>query len=217
MLGLTLVRWGAVAVSQLDLRTVARPILTALAAELGEICHMGVMDWQDMKVAYIDKIESARAIPVRSQVGSHMDAHSTALGKLLLAHATLNDQMRFLRSESLVAHTPNTITDTDRLFRELVRIRSVGYAVDREENEPGILCVAAPVRDFRGAVIAAVSATGLMDVSPEHVEKKVKRAREAAGQISHAMGAPDDETVQAGVAAEDLEAAGIRPLDQLER
>ena len=124
-----------------------------------------------------------------------MDAHSTALGKLLLANATLNDQMRFLRKEPLAAHTPNTITDPDVLFRELVRIRAVGYAVDREENEPGILCAGAPVRDFRGAVIAAVSATELLDVSEAHVERKLRLIQEAARQISYAMGAPGGESI----------------------
>ncbi len=216
-LGLALVRWGAVAVGQLDLRTVARPVLTALAQELGETCHMGVMDWQDMKVAYIDKIGSPRAIPVRSQVGSHMDAHSTALGKVLLAHATLNDQMRFLRREPLAAHTPHTITDTDRLFREFVHVRSVGFAVDRGENEGGILCVAAPVRDFRGAVIAAVSTTGPMDVSAEYLDRKVELTHQAARQISHAMGAPEDERRRAPDAAGELEAAGVGPWDPVKR
>ncbi|MGH8546252.1 MAG: IclR family transcriptional regulator [Gammaproteobacteria bacterium] len=156
-LTLKLFEIGSTAVSQLGIKDVAKPHLEAVRNLSGETAHLAVMD--DDGVFYIDKIESTQSIRMYSYIGSRAPIHCTAVGKALLAHQSDERLDKFL-SPGLKAYTQNTILNKDKLVEELRKIRKQGYALDNEELEIGLFCIAAPVRNHLGEVIAAISISG---------------------------------------------------------
>ena len=148
---------GGVAVNQLEIKQVARPYLEKLRDLSGEAAHLAVMDEEG--VFYIDKIESAQSIRMYSYIGGRAPIHCTAVGKVLLAHQPAEKIQRvFLRERK--QYTSHTILDKAKLAEEFKKIRRHGFALDNEELEIGLFCVAAPIRNYSGSVIAAVSISG---------------------------------------------------------
>jgi IclR family transcriptional regulator, KDG regulon repressor len=145
---------GSHALDALDLPARAMPALEALGAATEETVHLAVLDGAD--VIFIGKVESPRPLRLYSQVGRRCPAHCTAVGKVLLAAAAPN-QRAPAAARPLKRYTGKTITSPAALGRELEDVRRRGYATDDEEFEDGIRCIAAPVCDYRGRVIAAVS------------------------------------------------------------
>jgi IclR family transcriptional regulator, KDG regulon repressor len=156
-LTLKLFEIGSTAVSQLGIKDVAKPHLEAVRKLSGETAHLAVMD--EDGVFYIDKIESTQSIRMYSYVGSRAPIHCTAVGKVLLAYQSEERIENFLSPE-LKPYTQNTILSKDKLREELRKIRKQGYALDNEELEIGLFCIASPVRNHLGEVIAAVSISG---------------------------------------------------------
>jgi IclR family transcriptional regulator, acetate operon repressor len=139
------------------------PALRELAERYGETAHYAVL--QGDEVVYRAKVDSPQGgVRLTSEVGGRNPAYRTAVGKLLLAFA-VSDQDALVERVGpgpFEARTPKTITDIDALWAELVRTRSRGYAVDDQENELGVNCVAVPVRiEPRSAPIGAVSVSAL--------------------------------------------------------
>src|SRR5262245_17675780 len=155
-LTLKLFELGSTAVSQLGIKDVAKPHLEAVRNLSGETAHLAVMD--DDGVFYIDKIESTQSIRMYSYIGSRAPIHCTAVGKVLLAYQSEERIENFLAQ--LKPYTQNTILRKDKLMEELRKIRKQGYALDNEELEIGLFCIASPVRNHLGEVIAAVSISG---------------------------------------------------------
>jgi DNA-binding IclR family transcriptional regulator len=156
-LGLKLFELGQVVHANMDLRTIAMPHLRSLAEKYQETAHLAVLSKGE--VVYIDKVDSPRSIRIISQVGGRNPAHCTGVGKVLLAGLQGEEQVRMI-SGKLRRFTPNTITDPDKLELHLEQVRLNGYAQDQEEIEIGLSCVAAPIKNHRGAVIAAISVSG---------------------------------------------------------
>lgn len=152
----TLVLGGAFLAS-LDIRQVARGELEVLMSATGETVHLVVYDRPD--VVYVDKVDSPSTVRMVSRIGSRMPAYSTAVGKTFLAHATAEEVAAAL-AHGMPRRTGRTITSRRAMATELKRVRRAGYAVDNQENEDDIVCVAAPVRDHTGAVVSAVSVSG---------------------------------------------------------
>ncbi len=122
------------------------PVLTTLTERYGETAHYAVLDGHT--VVYRAKVDpAAGALRLTSTVGGRNPAHSTAVGKLLLAHALPDDDAvtAWVGEQPLAQRTPHTLTSAKALATELRKIRADGYAVDDEENEPGIVCLAVPV------------------------------------------------------------------------
>ncbi|MYU10939.1 helix-turn-helix domain-containing protein [Streptomyces sp. SID8361] len=156
-LGLRVFELGQLVPRQRGLRDAARPHLEDLHRTFGETVHLAVLQGAD--VVYLDKLTS-RITPVApSRIGGRMPAHATALGKALLAHADPQVRDAVLASP-LERRTPRTIVMRGLLARELGRVRTEGIACEYEESAPGLVCVAHPVRDDSGRVIAAVSVSG---------------------------------------------------------
>lgn len=153
-LGGALVRLGHRAVGSLDLRAQARPVLDALHQQFNETVNLGV--FVNDLVSYVDMVESDHGLRMAAQVGATDEMHSSSLGKAILSFLPEVDRERIL-SKPLERHTPRTITNPDILRVELARIRQVGSAEDRGENESGARCVGAPIFDYRGQVMGAVS------------------------------------------------------------
>ncbi len=148
---------GSRALDHLDLHSAARPIAEELAEELGETVHMGVLEGDS--AVYVLKIESKYTIRMFSRVGRRIPLYCTSIGKTLLAFMPETEREALLRELDLVAFTPRTIKDRAALDVELARIRAEGLAHDDEEHEEGIRCIGAPVFDYSGGIVAALSAS----------------------------------------------------------
>ncbi|MEV0632158.1 IclR family transcriptional regulator [Nonomuraea wenchangensis] len=151
----------------MDLRTLIRPLLLSVSEEFAETVHMATLDGGE--VVYVDKVEAVRSITMTSVIGGRNAAHCTGVGKALLAwtHPTEEAIKEWAeRYGPLAARTRNTITNPAKLATHLDQVRRQGYALDLEENEPGVRCVAVPVFMGRTTPVAAVSVTALKDRMP---------------------------------------------------
>lgn len=185
-LSLRLFQIGSAALSRLDLPARAMPALEALGAAVQETAHLAVLEGDD--VVFIGKVESPRPLRLHSQVGRRAPAHCTALGKVLLAYTTASRRTRILRGP-IARYTPQTITAPEALARALEEVRRRGYALDDQEFEEGIRCVAAPVRDYTGNVIAALSVSApAVQLPRSRVAAMAEAVIAAAQQVSNSLG-----------------------------
>lgn len=130
-------------------------ILQRLSEKLAETINLAVLVGRE--VMYIERIESAWPLNINFQPGSRVPVHCTANGKLLLAFAPRRHRERLLNSIELRPYTRNTMVDGARLLRELQEIRRQGYSEDNEEFLAGVCCLAVPVKDRRGRVVAGLA------------------------------------------------------------
>lgn len=155
-LGWRLVTLSETLLTTTELRKEARPVLEELAARYQETIHLAVLD--DTQAVYVDKLEGRQAVRVElTSLGARLYAHCSALGKILLAYSPEEEVKRIIQTSGLPRFTPNTIIDEEELFQVLGKIRKQGYAYDLEEILPDLCCVGAPVYNYTGQVIAAVS------------------------------------------------------------
>lgn len=156
--GLRVVRWAHTAWTQSALAPIARPMLDQLSAELGETVHLAQL--VQGQVLYVDKRNAAQPIDMFSQAGKIGPAYCTGVGKAMLAYLPEPERREALTLQAYHRFTAETLTTEADLDAELSAIRARGYAFDREEHEPGIICVAAPVLSTQGRVLGALSITG---------------------------------------------------------
>jgi IclR family transcriptional regulator, KDG regulon repressor len=142
----------------IDLRAEAKPFLQELEKKTNEVIHLVVYDQGE--VVYIEKLEGNETLRTHSKVGKRAPMHCTSVGKAILAHLPENDVRAIIERKGMPYHTDHTLISMEALLEELNRIRRRGYALDLEENEYGITCIAAPVFDHLGNVAAAVSISG---------------------------------------------------------
>ncbi|CAM3656481.1 IclR family transcriptional regulator [Cytobacillus oceanisediminis] len=142
----------------IDLRAEARPFLQELENETNEVIHLVVYDQGE--VVYIEKLEGNETLRMHSKVGKRAPMHCTSVGKAILAHLPSSVVLDILERKGMPVHTDKTITDKEEFLKELSQVRQKGYALDLEENEYGITCIAVPIFDHLGKVIAAVSISG---------------------------------------------------------
>ena len=135
-----------------------RPILDRLAHKCGETVHLAML--RHNEIIYLDKIDSQHLLRMHSSVGGMMPAHSTGLGKILLAQLPWRDIEQIYPEEELPIFTQHTISSRSMLRKVLPAIKKNGYCYDQEESEAGISCIAVPVYDQSGSVICAISVTG---------------------------------------------------------
>jgi DNA-binding IclR family transcriptional regulator len=155
-LGWRLVTMSETLLFTTELRKESRPVLEELAAQYQETVHLAVLD--DTQVVYVDKLEGKQAVRVElTSLGARLYAHCSALGKVLLAYRSEGEVKRIIEEAGLPRFTPNTITNEDELFQTLAKIRKQGYAYDLEEILPDLCCVGAPIYNYTGQVIAAIS------------------------------------------------------------
>lgn len=135
----------------------ARPYMEALAKQAGETAHLAI--YKNNKVYFLDKVVGRHDLQINSQVGSEKALHCTGLGKVMLAFAEPNYKA-IIQKSKLSQVTKHTITDTKKLTSEVEQIKEQGFALDLEENEIGLVCVAVPVFNKRSEFIAAISTSG---------------------------------------------------------
>jgi DNA-binding IclR family transcriptional regulator len=139
----------------MDLHAAAGPVLAQLRDQTGESAQVGVLD--GFEVVYVDRLESAHSLRLFTETGRRVPVHCTSSGKVLMAHRPEPDREKYLANAELTALTPASITDADQLRDELVAVRARGWAQSVNERENGVASIAAPVRDARGDVVAAIS------------------------------------------------------------
>jgi IclR family KDG regulon transcriptional repressor len=193
-LGFKLVDLGNLMLDQLDLRNEARPHLIHLAENVQETVHLVIRDTDE--VLYIDKVDlypRRAGLQMVSRLGARTPMHCCSVGKVLLADLPAEEFETIIRSRGLPQKTRNTITDRDRLREHLAQVRATGYAVDDEENEEGVRCVAAPIRNKEGRIIAAMSISGPTARLPlEHIQTTLKdEVCKTALNISRQLGFKD--------------------------
>ena len=190
-LGFRLVELGQAVLEQIDLRKVAEPFLNQLADLVQETVHLVIFDQGD--IVYLDKVERVsdpKSLRMVSRIGMRTFAHCTAVGKVLLAYLPDSERAEIIAHKGLPRMTKNTIVNVGQLNKHLADVRAQGYAADDEENEEGVRCVGAPIRNDRGEVIAAVSISGpavRMTVKKIHNELKTQVMKTAL-EISKGLG-----------------------------
>jgi DNA-binding IclR family transcriptional regulator len=141
-----------------DLRQLALPFMQRLHAQFNETVNLAILDRGE--VLYIEMLESSHPFRMAAAVGSRSPWHSTALGKAMVAYLPEEERRPLLQAERLVRLTERTLTDRERLARELERVRRQGYAVDEGETERGAACIGAPILNREGRPVAALSLSG---------------------------------------------------------
>jgi DNA-binding IclR family transcriptional regulator len=170
-----------------SLRSQAEEFVELLATRTGETASIGILDSDE--VLYIAIANGQRELGIQSAIGTRHPLHCTALGKVLLSGLSWPQARSLLAGRELTRMTENTIVDLDRWQTELATVATCGYAIDSEERILGVRCVAAPVRDHSGSIVAALSASGpAIRVSDVSLENLVSAVQELATQFSRVLG-----------------------------
>src|SRR5271154_5980168 len=186
-LGLRLYDLGCQALDHLNIRDEARPLMTRVALEVGETVHLALLDRSE--VLYIERAESQRSLAMGSKLGARNPVYCTALGKAILANISEAEVEQILSTCRMEARTRNTITNVLALKRELEKIRERGYAIDNEEIEDGVRCIAAPILNARSRAVAAVSVSGPSSrITPARLQLIGKTMVKVARELSTRLG-----------------------------
>ena len=189
-LGLKLLELGMARYHQMDLVREATPYLKELVNQCNETVHLGVLE--EGEVLYLAKEESSQTIRMISYVGKRASLHCTALGKILLAYMSEEGRKKILEDRELPRLTENTITDKEELEKELNEVKEQGFALDREENERDVRCIAVPIMNYKGKVIAAISISSPIFRINKDVQNNLKEAlMEISRKISKRLGYND--------------------------
>jgi len=156
--GLRIVEISRAVLDRLELRTVAKLYLKQLQKLTGESAHLAVL--RGDQAVYIDQENSSAALNVNTEIGRTAPLHCTALGKALIAYLEPEELDRTLGPAPWKKFTPRTMVTRQELDTHLASIREQGFALDDEELNSSVRCLAVPVRDFRGKVVAAVGISG---------------------------------------------------------
>ncbi len=185
-LGLKIFELGSIVLKNFDFREVVFPFITELSKRSGETVHLGVLDNQ--QVVSIESVESNQTLRISMPVGKRVYLHSTGVGKAILASLSDEEIKEIVRQKGLPHFTQNTIIDADKLLKEIQTIRTRGYAIDNEENEPGVRCIAAPVVDPNQRLVASISVSGpSVRVSRKRIPELSSMVIEASKKIAEAL------------------------------
>jgi DNA-binding IclR family transcriptional regulator len=177
---------------EIQLLKMAKPFLVDMAKQTGETSHLAMFERGEVIV--VGKIDGASPVGVTERVGYPRPAHCTAIGKVLLASLPEAELKVVLSTIELRPMTPRTITAIPSFQQELERVRVQGYAVDDEEFAQGLRCLAAPVRNFTGNVVAAIGISGpVWRVSLDRVAQLTEFVRAAAHRMSQQLGCPGEQ------------------------
>ncbi|MDR1999943.1 MAG: IclR family transcriptional regulator, partial [Zoogloeaceae bacterium] len=155
-LGIRLLELGNLVKSRINIRESAMPQMQALHEKIGESVNLGVR--QGDEIVYVERTSSGRSsVRVVHLVGARAPLHVTSAGKLYLAECSRDELREYARRTGLPGLTPTSITTLPALEKEVERVRRHGVSYDNEEIEQGLRCVAAPIRDDTGALVAGLS------------------------------------------------------------
>ena len=188
-IGRPLFALAANALDEIEMMSLATPVLEALSRETGESAHFSVR--MGDAVVVLARTSGPGAFQLADRVGVVRPAYCTALGKVMLAALTAEQFESYIARAELTAQTPNTITTVDRLRREIAEVRRTGVGIDDGEFDPEARCVALPVRDFTGQVVGAIGISGpVWRLSIDTLHKRARVVHVAADKLSAEFGYP---------------------------
>lgn len=186
-IGYKLIETASLHINNLELLTEAKPFLSDIMRDLDLTVHLGILD--GCEVVYLEKMDTHPNARFYTQVGCHSPAYCSSIGKCLLACLSGDELEEKLYQCDFKEHTKNTLTNIQELKRYLKIVRKQGWAMDNEEYQLGHRCIGAPVFDYRGLPIAAISASGsISQLSDDKLEHVIKTVKHAAANISRRMG-----------------------------
>ncbi len=195
-LGLKIIELAGNILGKMEVREIARPVLQELVQTTKETVHLGVLNkdgGSGGEIIYIDKVDGPEPVGLRTSVGKTLPVYVTALGKAITAFLPEDELEEVVDQQSFERQTHNTITSRQEFLECLQTVRARGYATDNEENRLTASCIAAPIFDIRGRVIAAISISGpLFRLSPKRMETLVVPLKSAAAEISKGLGCQAD-------------------------
>jgi DNA-binding IclR family transcriptional regulator len=196
--GWRIVELGETLRATVNVRTIAYPFLERLVEEYGETSHLAIMERS--RVLYIDKIVGTHMVNVvGARVGTQLEPHCSAVGKVLLAHLGRHELDRILGRLSFRRFTATTITTRAAMVDELAAVRQDGVAYDRGEAVSDVHCVAAPIRDGMGVVVAAVSMTVPVSRFSRSQAELTRAVRSVASDIASQLATAENVPVPAPV------------------
>lgn len=183
-LGIRFLEFGNIVKSRINIRDLAMPEMQALHQQIGESVNLGIR--QGDEIVYVERTSSGRSsVRVVHLVGARAPLHVTSVGKLYLAEESAEEVRQYARRTGLPGYTPTSLTTLSALEKELDWVRRHGVAFDNEEIEQGLRCIAAPVHDDSGQLIAGVSISAPAD---RHNPEWAAIVRAAADRISASLG-----------------------------
>jgi IclR family KDG regulon transcriptional repressor len=186
-IGRPLFALAASALDEIEMMSLATPVLDELARATGESAHFSVP--MGDAVVVLARTSGPGAFQLTDRVGVVRPAHCTALGKIMLAALVPDQFARYLQRAELKAYTPKSITSAEQLAREIAEVRRAGLAIDDGEFDSELRCAALPVRDFSGRVIGAIGISGpVWRLSIEALQKRARIVRAAADRLSAEFG-----------------------------
>ncbi len=186
-IGLKVLDLGRGALSGVDVREAALPFMRHLCEHTGITSHLAILDGN--QAVYVEKVAAPGFIQMDTWIGRRMEIHSTSVGKSLVAHLPPEQVHRILRERGMKRRTRATITSPVKFLRELETVRRLGFSQDREENNYGVRCVAAPIFNAAGGVEAALNVTGTtQQITADSLPHIAAAVKEAAHRISAQLG-----------------------------
>src|SRR5579871_2237399 len=185
--GLKILSLSRGALSGIDVREVALPIMRHLVDKTNLTCHLAILDGSE--AVYIEKVEPSGFIRMDTWVGRRMRVHATSVGKALVAHIPRERMEKILAEAGMEKRTPKTITTVPRFMKELEKVRTQGYAVDDEENNLEARCMGAPVFNQYGEIEAAIGLSGTVhQVNFQTMPRILDSLKDAARHLSMQLG-----------------------------
>ncbi len=186
--GLKLVELSSMKLNNIELKTEAAPYLRKLVHILGLPVQMAILEGNE--AVFIEKIESINAFRMYSQIGKRIPLYASGVGKILLSQNTDEEILSELSKVTFEIFTHRTLTSPESVLDEIKEARKQGYAIDNEEHEEGIFCIAAPIYDYRGQIIAAISVGGkelqfITDKRAEHITLIKETARDISRRLGY--------------------------------
>ncbi|GAC1445941.1 MAG: IclR family transcriptional regulator [Pyrinomonadaceae bacterium] len=186
-LGIRLLSLGGQAMQGMELREVAMPHLRQISERTRLDSHLAILDHGD--AVYIERVESPGFIKMATWIGRRMTPHITAVGKALICQHEKDEVQEIFKLHHVKPATPKTITTLPRLLADLAQTRQRGYAIDDEENEVRVRCIAAPVIAATGEVVASIGVSGTVgQISDEDLARFGNLVRSAALRMSAQLG-----------------------------
>lgn len=178
---------GASFLSHGRLPEIAHGFMKQLVDEVNETVNLAVLDGNE--AVYVHQVEGRQMVRMFTHIGGRTPLYCTGVGKVLLAGLTDTEARGLLKATPLKTFTPNTQTGLRKILTELEQVRELGYALDNEERETGVRCIAAPVRGRTGEIVAALSLSAPTSrLSKERVRAIAAKVKESAQQVSAHLG-----------------------------
>lgn len=185
--GSKLIEVASYYINSLELHTEAGPFLSMLYSQINLSVHLGILE--DYKLVYISKLDLYPTTKCFAKIGYQTPAYCSSIGKCLLAALSGKELEQFIDQCDFTRFTATTITDPEALKSHLRHVRLQGWAIDNEESQLDHRCIAVPIFDYRGTVIASVGISGTPDqISDEKIPILLHELQNTALQISRRMG-----------------------------